>query len=323
MQNALSTKHFLSIIFNMPDSQQTICITNVYGPQRIQEKFKMLEDLNEIRQHHGANHWILGGDFNMITNLAEKKGGLRRLDKDAEAFSTFIAASKLIDVPTVNGLHTWNNKQGGNRQVASRLDRFLISESIMLQNLDMEANILPIGGSDHWPVQLHFTNMNKPQNRPFRFESFWIDHPTFMQNIQSWWTQTSVKSDNIMYIFQQKLKIIKAKLKCWNKNTFGNIFQAKKELEEKMAGLQQTMIKDGPNEDRLAQESNLQKQWEDRLRQEELLWKQKSRALSVAMVKTTSSISCSVNSLKRREFCSSVTKGGIALMTLLIAWVLS
>eukprot|EP00253_Pinus_taeda_P035054 PITA_35054 len=118
----------------------------------------------------------------------------------------------------------------------------------------MEANILPIGGSDHWPVQMHFTNMNKPQNRAFRFESFWIDHPTFMQNIQSWWTQTSVKSDNIMYIFQQKLKIIKAKLECWNKSTCGNIFQAKKELEEKMAGLQQTMIKDGPNEDRLAQE---------------------------------------------------------------------
>jgi len=44
-----------------------------------------------------------------------------------------------------------------------------------------------------------------------------------------------------------------------------------------MADLQQTMIKDGPNEDRLAQESNLQKQWEDRLKQEELLWKQKSR----------------------------------------------
>ena len=219
----------------------------------------MLEDLNKIRNHHGANHWILGGDFNMITNLAEKKRGLRRLDRDAEAFSTFIAASKLIDVPTVNGLHTWNNKQGGNRQVTSRLDRFLISESMMLQNLDMEANILPIGGSDHWPVQLHFTNMIKPQNRPFRFERFWIDHPTFMQNIQSWWTQTSVKSDNIMYIFQQKLKSIKTKLKCWNKNTFGNIFQAKKELEEKMANLQQSMIKDGPNEDRLAQESNLQK----------------------------------------------------------------
>jgi len=213
----------------------------------------------------------------MITTLEEKKGGLRRLDKDAEAFNTFIAASKLIDVPTVNGLYTWNNKQGGNRQVASRLDRFLISESIMLQNLDMEVSILLIGGSDPWPLQIHFTNMDRPHNRPFRFEAFWIDHQTFMQNIQSWWTQTTIEGDNIMYIFQQKLKIIKANLKRWNKNTFGNIFQAKRELEEKMAGLQRTMIKEGPNEERLAQESNLQKKWEERLRQEELLWKQKSR----------------------------------------------
>lgn len=238
MQNTLSTKHLLSVIINMRDSQQMICITNVYGPQRIQEKFKMLEDLNKIRQHHGANHWILGGDFNMITNLAKKKGGLRKLDKDVEAFSTFTAASKLIDVSTANGLHTWNNKQGGNRQVASRLDRFLISESIMLHSLYMEGNILPIRGSNHWPVQLHFTNMIKPQNRPFRFKRFWIDHTTFMQNIQSWWTQTSVKSDNIMYIFQQKLKSVKTKLKCWNKNTFGNIFEAKKDLEEKKGGLE-------------------------------------------------------------------------------------
>ena len=132
----------------------------------------MLLDLDEVRQHHGANHWILGGDYNMITNLAEKKGGLRRLDKASEAFNTFIFESKLIDISTVNGLHTWNNKKGGNRQISSRLDRFLMSESIPLQNIDMEAIILPIRGSDHWPVQIHFTNLDKPHNRQLRFEAF-------------------------------------------------------------------------------------------------------------------------------------------------------
>ena len=76
VHNALSTKHSLSVIFNMPESGQSICVTNVYGPQRLQEKLEMLLDLDEVRQHHGANHWILGGDYNMITNLAEKKGGL-------------------------------------------------------------------------------------------------------------------------------------------------------------------------------------------------------------------------------------------------------
>lgn len=233
LQNALSTKHSLLVIFNMPDTKQTICITNVYGPQRIQEKCNMLEDLKEIRHHHGAHHWILSGDFNMITNLAEKKGGLRRLDKDVEAFSTFIAASKLIDVPIVNGIHTWNNNQGGNRQVSSRLNRFLISESIMLQNLDMEANILPFGGSGHWSVQQHFNNMIKPQNQPFRFERFWIDHPTFMQNIQSWWTQTSVKSDNIMHIFHQKLKSIKKSSNVGTRTHLVTFFKPKKSSRKK------------------------------------------------------------------------------------------
>ena len=152
-----------------------------------------------------------------------------------------------------------------------------MSESILLQIIDMEANILPIGGSDHWPVQIHFTNLDKPQNRQFRFEAFWTEHPSFMQNIQRWWTQATIRSDNIMYIFQQKLKTIKINLKRWNKNTFGDIFQAKKELEEKMANLQQSLIKEGPNYERIAQESNLQRQWEEWLKQEELLWRQKSR----------------------------------------------
>lgn len=257
----------------MPDSGHSICVTNVYGSQRLQEKLEMLLDLDEVIQHHGANHWILGGDYNMITNLAEKKGGLRRLDKDSEAFNTFIAASKLIDIPTDNGLHTWNIKQGGNRQIASRLDRFLMSESILWQNIDVEAKILPIGGSDHWPVQIHFTNLDKAQNRPFRFEAFWTEHPSFMQNIQNWWTQTTIRSNNFMYIIQQKLKTINSNLKHWNKDTFGDIIQAKKELEVKMADLQQTLITEGSNEERNTQESILQRQWEERLKQEELLWR--------------------------------------------------
>ena len=34
-----------------------------------------------------------------------------------------------------------------------------------------------------------------------------------------------------MYGFQQKLKCIKSKLKNWNKEVFGNIFEANKQLE--------------------------------------------------------------------------------------------
>jgi hypothetical protein len=48
-----------------------------------------------------------------------------------------------------------------------------------------------------------------------------------------------------MYRFQQRLKYIKAKLKKWNKETFGNIFKEKIELEAKMEQLQQHIIENG------------------------------------------------------------------------------
>ena len=61
----------------------------------------------------------------MITSLSEKNGGIRRLNKDSEAFVEFIMLAKLVDIQPRSGAYTWNNRRGGERQIASRLDRFL------------------------------------------------------------------------------------------------------------------------------------------------------------------------------------------------------
>ena len=36
--------------------------------------------------------------------------------------------------------------------VASKLDRFIILEDLLLTGLDLTALILPFGGSDHYPI---------------------------------------------------------------------------------------------------------------------------------------------------------------------------
>lgn len=61
---------------------------------------------------------------------------------------------KIFDTNMNNGLFTWNNKRGGESQVASMLDRFIISMDLMLTNREMIVRILPFGGSDHWPIQM-------------------------------------------------------------------------------------------------------------------------------------------------------------------------
>jgi len=91
----------------------TFLVTNVYGPQRIDEKLRFLDSLVDLRGRHEGIPWVMGGDFNMIKSLSEKKGGTRLLTKDSLAFQTFTDNMKLVHSETHNGLFTWNNKRGG------------------------------------------------------------------------------------------------------------------------------------------------------------------------------------------------------------------
>jgi hypothetical protein len=91
--------------------------------------------------------------------------------------------------------------------------------------LNLNYNILPWGGSDHWAVQLEENLQTTPKKRPFRFEKFWIEHPTFKENINQWCREEQPEKGTRMFKLYNKLKYIKYKLKEWNKEIFGNINQ--------------------------------------------------------------------------------------------------
>jgi hypothetical protein len=55
----------------------------------------------------------------MITSLLEKKGGIRRLDGENKAFRDWIENYRLIDIPTINGLFTWNNRRRSEKNCSS------------------------------------------------------------------------------------------------------------------------------------------------------------------------------------------------------------
>lgn len=79
---------------------------------------------------------------------------------------------RLVDTEARNGTFTWNNKRGGANQVASKLDRSIISEDHILTGVDISTLILTFGRLDHWPIQLKASFIGTPRNRPFRFEKF-------------------------------------------------------------------------------------------------------------------------------------------------------
>ena len=55
--------------------------------------------------------------------------------------------------------------------MASKLDRFMISEDLMLNDKEISARILPFGGYNHWPIHLEVQSIGTPRNKPFRFEN--------------------------------------------------------------------------------------------------------------------------------------------------------
>ena len=192
----------------------TFVCTNVYSPQKLEDKILLLNRLSELHQRFPSAKAIYGGDFNMITTLEEKKGGIRSLNNDVEAFNNFIQEANLVDFLPKNGMFTWNNKRGGDRQIASILDQFLIIDTILMDGVTVESDIIPCGGTNHWPVTLDATILGTPKNRPFRFEKFWLGHPEFSNNIKTWWQEPVEIRGTKMYKLQARLTHIKARLRA-------------------------------------------------------------------------------------------------------------
>lgn len=149
-----TSKNYPSLVCQPIGDKETYMITSVYVPQQHVEKLKLINSFEGLRSHYPNIPQILAGDFSMIRSLSEKKGGIRQLGRDFEAFQDFLMNMGLVDTETTNGTFTWNNKRGGVSQVESKLDRFIISEDLILRRIAISVSILPFGGLDHQPVQL-------------------------------------------------------------------------------------------------------------------------------------------------------------------------
>jgi len=66
-----------------------------------------------------------------------------------------------------------------------------------------------------------------------------------------------------MYRFQRRLKNFKQRIKQWNKNSFGNILQSIKEIEGRLAEIQNIFISGERIDDLMQEEEQLQAHLED------------------------------------------------------------
>ena len=187
--------------------------TRVYSPtvRRDRESFWAIKGL-------WNGPWCVAGDFNSILSPEERSRG-GSLNSNMRRFSEVIEDLELKDLPLVGGLFTWNG--GVNSQSFSRPDRFLVNEGWDCHFGNARQCVLLRPVFDHFPLLLDGGGLRRGPSL-FRFENMWLKVEGFKDLLKSWWEGDSF-SGSSSFILAEKLKILKAKLKEWNKDIFGRV----------------------------------------------------------------------------------------------------
>ncbi|XP_057870114.1 uncharacterized protein LOC131076796 [Cryptomeria japonica] len=219
---------------------------------------------------------IIGADFNVITKASDKRGGSNKLPTMTLDFIDWINRNSLLEIQIAENTFTWNNKRKGFSNIAEKLDSFFIHGWLMNSNYTMEAEILPLSGSDHYPLQLNILAEQGPRKCPFKFENMWYKDDNIINLIEQWWRE-SVFSGSKMYIVANKLKLIKRRLLEWNREHFGNIFDKKLLVEMDLKDVNREVLDQGMDEPLFLKEKILLTEYEEILAKEEISRRQISR----------------------------------------------
>ena len=73
--NLYATRYMISTRFHVLGTTVRGVITNVYGLFQSNHKLAFPEEICSIEEWVGKEYWVIGGEFNLIRSLEEKKGG--------------------------------------------------------------------------------------------------------------------------------------------------------------------------------------------------------------------------------------------------------
>ncbi|XP_058783382.1 uncharacterized protein LOC131658063 [Vicia villosa] len=160
-------------------------VVNVYSPCMLNKKIALWKKLLELKETFKDGEWIMGGDFNAIKNIRERKGRAVSVNnREVEPFAEFINKSSLVDIPCKGKKFSWDI-------------------------------------SDHGPIWIMKDQRNWGP-KPFKFNNEWFSFDSFIPFVENEWKSLKVEGRGD-YVLKEKLRLLKDKLRSWNKDVFGRI----------------------------------------------------------------------------------------------------
>ncbi|OIS96373.1 hypothetical protein A4A49_25687 [Nicotiana attenuata] len=186
--------------------------------------------------------WGVVGDFNVITDSIEKKGGRPyRVEKSID-FLACIDNCGLQDTGYYGAIYTRSDNRGAPNTIWKRLDRLLINMEWSDEFSETTAEHLSRVCSDHAPLLINLKKSLIPRPKYFKFLDFWTKHDEFLTVVQEEWLEPI--QGNALWILHQKLKKITKWLSAWSRQAFGDICEEPKRLEKQMNELEAMHVAD-------------------------------------------------------------------------------
>ncbi|XP_058781014.1 uncharacterized protein LOC131655124 [Vicia villosa] len=219
--------------------------------------------------------WTFLGDFNAIASPSEYRGSHTPAKIPMQDFLNWSDRKQLLFLPTLGNAFTWCNGRRGRNRTEKMLDRVLCNLNILDSCNSIVCNTLTKSKSDHYPILATIKLDNATFRSQFKFHKMWTLDQDCSKLVKDTW---NVKIYGCpMYVLDQKLKILKKKLRTWNKTTFGNIHDKSKLAAEHLKDIQKTIEDYGYTDTLHDKEIKAQHDLDLALNMEEELWKEKSR----------------------------------------------
>ncbi|XP_026420029.1 uncharacterized protein LOC113316010 [Papaver somniferum] len=175
-------------------------ITGVHAAYLTINRRELWKDMEEINVLNKP--WLVLGDFNVVTCLEEKRGGLKPLR---------ISIS-------------------GKKRIVCNLDREVFNYKWLEIYPSWGYKVGARGISDRGVLYGANVVLPKPKNVPFRALKVWKNHPSFKKIVIDSWNSDII--GNPSFIFMSKLKRLKKDIQNWNWNFFGDVTKKLKQAEQ-------------------------------------------------------------------------------------------
>ncbi|GJW13276.1 RNA-directed DNA polymerase, eukaryota [Tanacetum coccineum] len=218
--------YFVAIMGTWVPTSTKLFVISVYAPQEIKEKRDLWYYLPSLIKSQGAN-----------------------------AFNNFISLAGLIDLPLEGYTYTWAQKSASKM---SKLDRFLISNGLLMSFPHVSAICLDRHLSDHRPILLKEDYFDFGPT-PSRIFHSWFSITGFESFVETTWKSMNVLDSNGLVRMKKKLQLLKNAIKVWIKEARGHSNEMKNNIHLNLSEVDKIIDQGLGNDEVIYKRTNLLK----------------------------------------------------------------